>query len=204
MLYRLATTTHWYECETKFGMYSSKMSVIFWEQAELLNSKYGNLLELRILMLRERSEICATAIVDAGVTLDSCVGFIDGARIVISRPGGSYIQKRSCFSGHKRFHCLMFRTPNTPDDLIFSMFGNLEVRRHDMTLLHRSGWNTSLDGNHLLNCRQFYIYGNSAHSLKPWIQKPLAGCPSDEKRKFNIGMSAARVLRPKTIFSLFL
>lgn len=44
LLYRLTTTSLSYESETKFGLYSSKLSEIFWEMIEIVETKWENFL----------------------------------------------------------------------------------------------------------------------------------------------------------------
>ena len=53
-LYRIATSSRWYNTELKFGLQSSKLSEIFWELVELLNEKVKACLERRKELLRER------------------------------------------------------------------------------------------------------------------------------------------------------
>ena len=80
-LFRIAKTSSWNYIETKFGAHSSKLSEIFCEQVELLNNKGKRLLELRKVFLKERCELYAAVIREAGEPLQDCVGFIDCTKI---------------------------------------------------------------------------------------------------------------------------
>ena len=66
LLFRIATTSRWYDNETNFGAHSSKLSEIFWEQVELLNKERERLLELRKVILKELCELSAAGIHEAG------------------------------------------------------------------------------------------------------------------------------------------
>lgn len=192
-LFRLATNGRWYDCESKFGMHSSKMSEIFWEQVEVLDKKCGKLLELRPQFLKSRCSAYAAAISEAGAPLDECIGFIDCTKIKMARPGGRNSYQRSVYSGHKRFHCLSYQSLTTPDGLLFALFGPVPGRHHDLTTLRKSGWATKLETNLLVEGRQFYLFGDSAYSLRPWMQRPFIGNCNGEQNDFNRRMSAVRV-----------
>ena len=121
VLRKLATPCRWYDLEPVFGMHSSKLSEIFWEQMECFVESRGHLITtLRTELLAERAELYASAIKDKGAPLDNCVGFIDCSKIQMSRPGGDGEAQRACYSGHKRMHCLVYQTITTPDGLIFT------------------------------------------------------------------------------------
>ncbi|POM79199.1 LOW QUALITY PROTEIN: Hypothetical protein PHPALM_3180 [Phytophthora palmivora] len=51
-------------------------------------------------------------------------------------------EQRSVYSGHKQRHGLKFQTVVTWDGMIFHLYGqskDVEGRRHDVALLHKSG-----------------------------------------------------------------
>lgn len=192
-LYRLATITRWFECETKFGMYTSHMSEVYWEIIELVNNKWGKLLDLRGPYLKERSESYAESIRQSGSSLEKCVGFIDCTKIRMARPGGRSSLQKACYSGHKRFHCLSYQTLTTPDGLIFALYGPIEGRRHDLTLLRKSGWSEILESNLSNGETQYYVYGDGAYDIRPWLQRPFRGHLNAAQRQFNQGMSSVRV-----------
>lgn len=120
MLRKLSFPTRWKEIERLFGMRSSAMSEIFYEVMESLVRERGNLLEnFRAEMMEERAEMYAKAIHEQGAPLSNCVGFSDCTKIAMCRPGGRGSLQRTVYSGHKRFHCLIYQTITTPDGLLF-------------------------------------------------------------------------------------
>lgn len=194
-LYRLATNCRWYDLESKFGLFTSQLSEIYWEHIELVNETYGHVLNLRPGLLRERAERYADVLVENDSPLDSCVGFIDCTKIRICRPGGHNRNQRAVFSGHKRMHCLIYQTISTPDGLMFSLFGPLEGRRHDLTLLRQSDWEQILSNTLTIDGRQYYIFGDSAYLLRPWMMRPfIREFATADQLLFNTQMSSLRVL----------
>lgn len=160
---------------------------------ELLNAKYGCLLDLNAELLRERAALYSSAIIREGAPLEDCVGFIDCTKVRISMPGGPNMNQRACYSGHKRFHCLSYQTLTTPDGLIFALYGPVVGRRYDLTLLLKGVWNETLQHSLITDNRQYYIYGDGAYQLRPWIQRPFVGNCTDEQKMFNKKMSSVRV-----------
>ena len=144
--------------------------------------------------LKERAELYSTAIKEAGAPLEKCVGFIDYTKIKMCRPSGPNVYQRSCYSGHKRIHCLIHQTITTPDGLLFSLYGPEVGRRHDLTLLRDSGWNEILQECLNVEGSYYYIYGDSAYLLRPWMQRPFSrGLSTAEQLAFNTAMSEVRV-----------
>lgn len=192
--HRLSSTIRWSDVETRYGMFRSQLSEVFWEVTELFHGKFEHALELRSDLLRQRASVYAKAIEDYGAPLDKCVGFIDCTKIKMQRPGGSSQNQRCVYSGHKRFHCLIYQTMTTPDGLVFALYGPEEGRRHDLTLLRKSGWNERLQEALLIDGEYYYIYGDSAYMLRPWMQRPFQhGLCSAQEAIFNAAMSAVRV-----------
>lgn len=102
--------------------------------------------------------------------LEHCVGFIDGTKIQIERPGGAYVTQRACYCGHKRMHCLMYQTITTPDRFIFHLYGPVEGRQPDAYLYRQSGIDDDLRVRLCINNEQHYIYGDKAYVLRPWME----------------------------------
>ena len=115
------------------------------------------MLDLQESLLVRREEMYAESIHRAGAPLDSCVGFIDSSKIQMSRPSGHSSLQRSCYSGHKRFHCLMYQTVTTPDGRILHLYGPEVGRPHDLTLLRESRLQDLLQVCFILNRMRFYI-----------------------------------------------
>lgn len=193
MLFRLATTTRWYDAEIKFGMFSGQLSEVFWEMIELLLDKCGQNLVLDGENLVNSAEKYADAIHEAGAPYPDCIGFIDCTKIKMQRPGGHSSNQRACYSGHKRMHCLNYQTLSTPDGLIFALHGPVEGRRHDLTLLRNSGWVTVLQECLSTAERQFYIFGDQAYLLRPWMMRPFIGNLTALQELQNAQMSSIRV-----------
>ena len=195
LLRRMASPCRWADVEYLFGMRSSALNEAFWEVLESSYEAQGHLLlDLKEGLLVQRAEMYADCIMNAGAPLDSCVGFIACTKIKMTRPGGHGGLQRSCYSGHKRFHCLIYHTVTTPDGLLFNLYGPKVGRRHDLTLLRQNRLQDSLQNCLHINGRQFYIYGDAAYVLKPWLQVvfPRAGA-SFERQIFNTRMSGVRI-----------
>lgn len=193
LLFRLSTPGRLRESELKFGMFSSKLSEVFWEVLESFMESVGDVLQLRQHLLSSRAALYAEAIRNAGSPLESCVGFIDCTKIQMQRPGGSSLTQRACYSGHKRMHCFGYQSLTTPDGLIFALFGPDDGRRHDMNTYRRSGWGEKLQDSLSIEGRQFYIFGDKAYHLRPWLLRPFTAANlSPQQLDFNGIMSSLR------------
>ena len=71
-----------------------------------------------------------------GAALDNCWGFIDGTVRPISKPGQ---HQRTVYNGHKKVHSLKFQSVALPNGLIANLYGPVEGKRHDSTMLAQSG-----------------------------------------------------------------
>lgn len=194
VLHKLGTAARWADLELKYGKFRSQMSEIMWEVVEQFVDKFGYALKMRGNFLRERAKDYAKAIHDAGSPLPNCVGFIDCTKIRMCRPGGVNAYQRAVYSGHKRIHCLIYQTVTTPDGLMFGMYGPVEGRRHDLTLLRESRWDDIWREALFIDGEWFYVYGDSAYLLRPWMMRPFTrGVCSAEETFFNTRMSEVRV-----------
>ena len=70
-----------------------------------------------------------------GAALDNCWGFVDGTVRPVCRPGR---MQRVLYDGHKKVHALKFQSIAAPNGLIANLYGPVEGRRHDSTLLAQS------------------------------------------------------------------
>ena len=195
VLRKLASPCRRKDVEYLFGMHALALSEIFWEMVETFVEGKGYLLtDLREGMLADRAELYADSIKNAGAPLDSCVVFIDCMKIKMTRPGGHGSMQRSFYSGHKRMHCLIYQTVTTPDGLIFSFYGPEVGRRHDLTLLRESGLEERLQGCLNIGGRQYYLYGDAAYMMRPWMQVAFPRIwATVEQEIYNTRMSAVRV-----------
>ena len=136
----------------------------------------------------------ANAVHESGAPLDSCICFIDCTKVKITRPGGHCSNQRSVYSGDKRLHCLSYQSITIPEGLIYHLYGPEVGRHHDLTLLRKSNLLPQLETTLKIGDRQFYLYGDSAYTLKPWIQVPFSKLPlSGVQLEFNRLMSTVRV-----------
>lgn len=111
----------------------------------------------------------------------------------MQRSGSHSYNQFACFKSHKRSHFLPYQTLNTSDGLIFALFGSVERRRHDLTLLRNSGWETVLVGILTTAGRQFYIYRDQEYMLRPWMIRPFIVDLSQVEATFNEKMSTILV-----------
>eukprot|EP00171_Calliarthron_tuberculosum_P007193 IDg7193t1 len=145
------------------------------------------------IIVDERAEFYAKTIQELGGHLENCIGFIVGTRIQISRPGGDNARQRSMYSGHKRFHCLAFQTVTCPEGLIIHMYGPAESRKPDLVLYTRSALDTELHSHMLIEGKQYGIYGDSAYTLRPWMQTAFPRhLASSQQVQYNRSMNRVR------------
>ena len=101
--------------------------------------------------------------------------------------------QRSCNSGQKRLHCLVYQTITTRDRRVLHMYGPEEGRRHDLTLLRNSCIENSSQQSMVLENRQFSIYGDAAYIMRPWLQTAFPNLTATPAQQFyNKAMSAVR------------
>lgn len=194
VLRKLAAPVRWFDVELEFGMRSSHLSEVFWEVVECFVSCRSHVLDVRAAFMRSRAELYAAAIEYMGAPLDRCVGFLDCTKIRMTRPGGANVNQRSCYSGHKRMHCLMYMTITTPDGLMFALHGPVEGRRHDLTLMRQSGWEEVLADVLDIEGVQYYVYADSAFTVRPYLQAPFGTVgASVAELDFNRRMCGVRV-----------
>lgn len=123
-----------------------------------------------------------------------CVGLIYLYNIKMCRPGGSNINHRSCYYGHKRFQILNYKTLKTPDRLIFGLYGPMEGRNHYLTLLRQSRWYTELEIMVFVVYKLYYVCGDSTYNLRPYMQVLFYSVGfTAEKLGLNTEMSSVRV-----------
>ena len=170
VLRRLFSPTKSFDLKTVFGKSSSVLSEIFWETVKYFIECKGHLLDFRPGLMTSRAASYAAAINEKGATLDNVVGFIDYTKIQMSRPKGHNSLQKATFSGHKRFHCLIYQTITTPDGLIFHLHGPEVKSRQDITLYRASGLDSILRDTLLIKQKQYAIYGDAAYFHRPWLQ----------------------------------
>lgn len=194
VLRRLSTPCRYRDIEVTFGKHASALSEIFWEVSMVFYKKLGKLVtSFRADLMKERAEVYAECIFMRSDALPKCVGFMDGTKVRIARPGGRSIVQRSCYSGHKRIHCLVFQTITTPDGLIFHLYGPVEGRRPDAYLYRESGVDLLLQQHLHIDGEQFYLYADKAYVVRPWMQTAFPGPTlTAEQAEFNRSMNTVR------------
>jgi nuclease HARBI1 len=120
-------------------------------------------------LIASRAGLYSRSIRLAGAPLENCIGFIDGTFIQIGRPKGA--SQHANYSGHKRINCIKFQAVAGPDGMVLNRFGPVEGRRHDMYLFMHSGIEDDLQRALVVGGRQYYIYGDSAYVIRPFIFK---------------------------------
>lgn len=140
LLRRLAYPSCWADLEVVFGMHMSQLSEVFHECAwSLYNGQHHLVTNYRNDLMQERAQNYASYVQEKGGYLSRCVGFIDGTKIKLNRPGKGNLLQRACRSRHKHIHCITFQTVTTLDRLIFRICGPLAGRQPDKYLYSKSG-----------------------------------------------------------------
>ena len=108
-----------------------------------------------------------------GAALNNTWGFIDGTVRPISRPR---IHQRIVYNGHKKQHALKYQSITTPNGMIANLYGPVEGKRHDATMLRMSCLmpileNFSLGPQHERHC----IYGDPAYPLRWYFTGTIQG-----------------------------
>lgn len=77
---------------------------------------------------------------------------------------------------------------------MFAMYGPEVGRRQYLTLYRQRGWEQVLRDFLLVNQEYFYIFGDSAYLLRPWMQRPLSrDLEKPNQLLFNTAMNDVRV-----------
>ena len=141
---------------------------------------------------RANLELFAAAIHDRGAALENCWAFVDGTVRPIARPGKN---QRVLYNGHKKIHAIKFQSVAALNGLIANLYGLVEGKRHDSSMLRMSD---------LLNQLQQYsykrngdilcIYGDTTYPLLPQLQGPFKGARLRlDQDAWNTSMSKVRV-----------
>ena len=118
-------------------------------------------------------------------------GFVDGTVRRVCRPGRN---QSVLYNGHKKVHAIKFQSVVAPNGMCANLYGPVEGRCHDSTMLARSD---------LLGLLQrhsrgpagamLYIYGDPTYPLRQQLQTPFRGAQINNLQKdWNKAMSAVR------------
>lgn len=100
-----------------------ELSEVMWEGMEYIVQMHGNLVwgdALYASVIREKS-----------VTLENCIGFVDGSILKFAQPTIHDLQN-VVYNGHKRSHELKFQALVSPDGFSIHIYGPHEGRQHDL------------------------------------------------------------------------
>lgn len=183
MMRKLSYPVCWTDMEHILGMRASEIYEVFWTVVNSFVEANKHLPDtFRSSLVFRRAAMYAMAIHNAGSPLDNCVGFIDCTKIQMCRPGGPEANQRTCYSGHKRFHCLIFQTVTTPGGLIFYLYGPLVGRMHNITLYQISGLDDGLGDGLNVDGVRYCVYGDAAYMIRPWLQTSFQRLIADEEQ----------------------
>lgn len=159
---------------------------------EAIHARWGHLVrDLQVDAILPKIDFFCEAVTAKGSALPRCWGFLDGTVRKICRP---WRRQRLYYNGWKCVHALKYQAVDTPDGIIRQLWGPMVGRRHDVTLLGLSGLMASLQES--FNDAQgvpYYIFGDPAYSISPWMMAPFKGVLTVGQTAFNAAMSRVRV-----------
>ena len=131
------------------------------------------------------------AISQSGAPLHNCFGFVDGTVRPLCRPGE---HQRILYNGHKRVHAIKFQSVATPNGMIANLYGPVEGKRHDSSMLKESNLLQELQLNAIdTNGNILCIYGDPAYPHRPQLQRAFKGGNlTYGQEQWNQGMNAPR------------
>ena len=104
----------------------------------------------------------AEAVHENGCPIDTCFGFIDGTLRQTCRP---IYNQREVYNGKYRVHGLKFQSVLVPNGLIAKLYGPVEGRLHDSTLLRESGVMDEIEHFNMADGRPMNLYGDKAYPI---------------------------------------
>ena len=135
-----------------------------------IDSEFGHLLRdlNQPWLFADNLIMFADAIHAKGAALNNTWGFIDGTVRPISRPR---MHQKIVYNGHKRQHAVKYQSITTPNRIIANLYGPVEGKHHDATMLRMSGLmpileSFSLGPQHERLC----IYGDPTYPLRWYLQ----------------------------------
>lgn len=92
----------------------------------------------------------ADCISEIGSALQICLGFMDGTKVSMTRPGGLNVIQNSCYSGHMSRPCLVYISVTTLDGLFLYLYGSEVGCHQNMTLHRQTALHEALEQNSLI------------------------------------------------------
>lgn len=185
LLRRLTYPNRLCELVHEFGRSKTELSLIFNTVLEDIYERF----HLKLTDLTSQwidLQRFSAAVTDKGSPVTNCWGFVDGTCMFVCRP--TYGQK-SCYSGHKRQHCVKFQGVMSPCGLMAHLFGPVEGCRHDSFMLGESKLLDSLSQGDLQN---YCLYGDPAYPIRAQLLAPYRGDVANDQNVFNKEMSRVR------------
>ena len=182
----------------EFGRSIASMSRIISHTIYLIYVRHRDLIYFKKRLVKARISQYTSAVHAKGAPLKCVWAFIDGTRQYICRPSprssGQIPHEnlqRCVYNGHPRKHCLNYQGLTTPDGLFASVFGPIEGRRHDSTILSISQVLDVLKGDRAFEGT--FIYGDPAYGCSDRVCSPFPNAaPGSREAQFNSGMSSVR------------
>ncbi|ETV83143.1 hypothetical protein H257_03946, partial [Aphanomyces astaci] len=177
-------------CNRHFGRSPSSLSNIFLFVVDHVHDKYKEILFLDRERIAPQLARFSRAVANKGGEVYNVWGFVDGTVRACLRPTNGTMQ-RSVYNAHKRKRALKFQTLVTPDG-IAHVFGPVEGRRHDLTILRRSNLEAVLRSDKRFD--GYIIYGYPAYGKSAHFASPFGGRNINVAQKYvNKSMSNVRV-----------
>ena len=188
-----STSTSWWD--TRFARPLPHLSMICKETIHWLESRWGFILiDLNQQWLTPQNLMSfANSIYQKGTALDNIWGFVDSTLRGIARPVPN---QGVTYNRHKRKHGLKYQSITTPNGIISNLFGPVEGRCHDSSMLAMSVMMPVLENFSIgPNGERLCIHGDPAYPLRWYLQGPFRGAQinPDQCFKFKKSMSKLHV-----------
>ena len=141
LLHRLSFSCRLCDLEPIFGCGKAELSIIVNTMLPLLYNEWNHLFtniahHRQHWLTQERMEEACAAVQGKGSPLPNVWGFVDGTIRRICRPRNG---QRLFYNEHKRIHGLQFQSVVTPFGIVVHLYGPVEGKRHDASMLRESG-----------------------------------------------------------------
>ena len=194
LLKRFAYPCRYVDMCPKFGRSIPELCLISNNVMEFIYTRWNHLLHTFVQPWLSPANLArfSAAIHNKGAALNNCWGFVDGTVRPVSRPGKD---QRILYNGHKKVHSIKFQSVATPSGLVANLFGPVEGKRHDSSMLAESGLLNQLQQHSWSpNGNLLCIYGDPAYPLRPQLQAPFKGARiTPIQNAWNKSMSSVRV-----------
>lgn len=174
------------------GRGEAEISLIVNHTVEFLDRRWGYLFKQidQPWLTHDRLESYCDAVLEQTNLYDNVWGFIDGTVRPMCRPIHG---QRLFYNGHKRVHSLKFQCISCPDGMIPHLFGPVEGKKHDSSVLDESGLLRQLNASMRRNATSVYsVYGDPAYPSRPQILSPYRNPVNQGQRDHNKAMSGVR------------